>query len=146
MKRTIPLSVGAAMMALLLGGCITQAKEPDLALDKTSVAGAYRVTLVPPDHTPAINQMHSWKLRLQDPSGAPVTGARFVVDGGMPQHGHGLPTQPRITREIEAGTYQLDGMKFSMTGWWELKLGVASELGSDTVTFNMMVNNAVSNR
>ena len=103
------------------------------------------MTLLPPERAPAINQMHSWQLRLQDAKGAPVTGARFLVDGGMPQHGHGLPTRPRVTREIEAGTYQIDGMKFSMTGWWELTLDIDGARGSDTVTFNMMVKNPVPN-
>ena len=139
------MSLGAVMMTSLLVGCITHTKEPDLALDKHSAAGIFHVTLLPPERAPAINQMHSWQLRLQDASGAPVTGARFLVDGGMPQHGHGLPTRPRVTREVEAGTYQIDGMKFSMTGWWELTLDIDGARGSDKVTFNMMVKNPVPN-
>ena len=59
----------------------------------------------------------------------------------MPQHGHGLPTQPRVTRELAEGSYQLDGMKFSMTGWWELKLAITGPLGEDRVTFNTVVGN-----
>ena len=50
-----------------------------------------------------------------------------------------MPTQPRVTRELEDGTYQLDGMKFSMTGWWELKLAIDGPQGSDKVTFNTVV-------
>ncbi|MBS0403079.1 MAG: FixH family protein, partial [Proteobacteria bacterium] len=73
--------------------------------------------------------------------GTPVRGATFRVDGGMPQHGHGLPTQPRVTRELAPGTYALDGMKFSMTGWWELKLAIDGPQGADRVTFNTVVNN-----
>jgi hypothetical protein len=61
------------------------------------------------------------------------------VGGGMPQHGHGLPTKPRITREIESGTYRLDRMKFSMPGWWEIKLDIQAPLGADTITFNTVV-------
>jgi hypothetical protein len=101
----------------------------------------YRVALVPPAQAPAINQMHSWKVKLETPDGAPVQGARFAVGGGMPQHGHGLPTQPRVTRELEGGTYLLDGMKFSMTGWWEIKLDIQGPQGADKVTFNTVVSN-----
>jgi hypothetical protein len=122
-----------------MGGCSTPPKDLDLSLDKPSVGGTYRVALVPPAQAPAINQMHSWKVKLATPDGKPVKGATFAVDGGMPQHGHGLPTQPRVTRELGEGTYQLDGMKFSMTGWWEVKLGIQGPQGADKVTFNTVV-------
>jgi len=127
------------VLAMLVSGCMTQPKDLDLSLDKASAAGVYHVALVPPAQAPAINQMHSWKVKLATPEGTPVHGATFRVDGGMPQHGHGLPTQPRVTREIEAGVYALDGMKFSMTGWWELKLDIDSPQGADKVTFSTVV-------
>jgi hypothetical protein len=37
------------------------------------------------------------------------------------------------------GTYLLEGMKFSMTGWWEIKLAIQSAEGNDKVTFNTVV-------
>jgi hypothetical protein len=131
------------LMAVALAASVVACSTPpdlDLALDKKSAAGTYRVGLVPPPQAPAGNQMHSWKVKLATPEGTPVSGAKFVVDGGMPQHGHGLPTQPRVTRELENGLYQIDGMKFSMTGWWELKLAIQGPQGADKVTFNTMVN------
>jgi hypothetical protein len=136
--RTFPALVA---LCALLTGCMTQPRDLDLSLEKPSAAGVYRVTLVAPPKAPAINQMHSWTVQLHNPAGAPIPGARFAVDGGMPQHGHGLPTQPRVTREVAAGSYQLDGMKFSMTGWWEIKLAIDSPQGADTVTFNTVVHN-----
>ena len=132
----------AALATLALAaGCSTAPPNLDTALQKESSAGIYRVALEPPAAAPAINQMHSWKVRLATPAGAPVQGARMGVDGGMPQHGHGLPTQPRVTRETEAGTYLLEGMKFSMTGWWELELDIHGPQGDDKVTFNTIVAN-----
>lgn len=133
------LAAGAlAALALLSAGCSTPA-DLDLALQKPSAAGMYRVALVPPAQAPAINQMHSWKVKLATPAGAPVHGARFEVGGGMPQHGHGFPTHPRVTRELGDGTYLLEGMKFSMTGWWELTLDIQGPQGADRVTFNTVV-------
>ena len=129
----------AALTVLGLAGCGSPPKDLDVALEKQTAAGVYRVALVPPAQAPAINQMHSWKVKLATPDGTPVHGAKIAVDGGMPQHGHGLPTQPRVTREIADGTYQLDGMKFSMTGWWEVKLDIQGPQGSDKVTFNTVV-------
>ena len=140
--RRIPAMLALAVAALGtlgMGGCSTPPKDLDLALEKRSAAGTYRVALVPPAQAPAINQMHSWKVKLATADGRPVHGARFAVDGGMPQHGHGLPTQPRVTRELADGSYQLDGMKFSMSGWWELKLDIQGPQGADKVTFNTVV-------
>jgi hypothetical protein len=57
----------------------------------------------------------------------------------MPQHGHGLPTQPRVTEELGDGRYRLDGMKFSMTGWWEMKVKIDAAPGKDQVTFNTVL-------
>ena len=74
----------------------------------------------------------------------PVGGVRAVqvvvedpVDGGMPQHGHGLPTQPRVTRTSADGLYEIEGLRFSMGGWWEVKLAIDSPAGKDNVTFNL---------
>ena len=140
MKR-FPGLAAATAMTLLLAGCGTPPTDLDLALDKPSAAGMYRVALVPPAQAPAINQLHSWQVKLAAPDGTPVHGATFAVDGGMPQHGHGLPTKPRVTRELADGTYQLDGMKFSMTGWWVVKLDIQGPQGADKVAFNTVVDN-----
>jgi hypothetical protein len=137
------LAAAAALgFAALASACSTPPADLDLSLDKQTVAGTYRVALQPPAQAPAINQMHAWKVKVAAPDGSPVRAATFKVDGGMPQHGHGLPTQPRVTRELEPGTYLLEGMKFSMTGWWEVKLAIDAARGADKVTFNTVVDNA----
>ena len=76
---------------------------------------------------------------MTSPTGVPISHAHITVDGGMPQHGHGLPTRPQATQELADGTYLLEGLKFSMTGWWEIKLTIQSTEGSDKVTFNTVV-------
>ena len=37
------------------------------------------------------------RVHLVDRDGAPVRDANVTIDGGMPQHGHGLPTKPRVS-------------------------------------------------
>ena len=66
-----------------------------------------------------LNRIHSWRMRVETVDGKPVTGAEIDVDGGMPAHAHGLPTQP-VVREIGDGDYLVEGLKFSMTGHWEM--------------------------
>ena len=97
------------------------------------------MVMQPPSQAPAINQMHSWQVKLASPNGQPITHAHIEVDGGMPQHGHGLPTHPQVTKELADGTYLIEGMKFSMTGWWEIKLSIQTPEGADKVTFNTVV-------
>ena len=120
-------------------GCMSAPPNLDVSLTRPSVDNRYVVTLQPPATPPAINQLHSWQVKLASPAGAAIAHARITVDGGMPQHGHGLPTKPQVTQELPAGTYLIEGMKFSMTGWWEIKLAIDGPAGADRVTFNTVV-------
>lgn len=120
-------------------GCMSPPKDLDLALTRPSVENKYVVTLQPPARQAAINQLHEWRVKLVSPAGVPVPNARIKVDGGMPQHGHGLPTRPQVTQALADGTYVIEGMKFSMTGWWEIKLAIDTAEGADKVTFNAVV-------
>lgn len=134
------LATIAAMAAVAAtAGCMSPPRDLDLALSRPTAEGRYVATLQPPAKPPAINQLHAWHVKLTTASGAPVEQARIRVDGGMPQHGHGLPTQPQVTRTLPGGGYLIEGMKFSMTGWWEIKLAIDGPAGEDRVTFNTVV-------
>lgn len=80
----------------------------------------------------AINRMHSWTLHVSDANGAPVSEAAITIKGGMPQHNHGLATQPTIEPSGE-GDYLLQGLRFHMMGYWELELTITVGSISDTV-------------
>jgi hypothetical protein len=140
-RSLVPCLVPMAALAVLavLAGCAAPPKDLDLSLQHRSAQGRYMVQMEPPASVPALNQIHAWHIRLKTPDGAPVRAARILVDGGMPQHGHGLPTRPQVTREVAEGTYLMEGMKFSMTGWWEIKLAIQAGAGADTAVFNTVV-------
>lgn len=144
MPTTVRIAAAAAAIAATaaLSACAKPPGGLDLARDKASHGGLYRVAVVAPSPAPAVNQLHAWQVRLAGADGRPIQGARFVVAGGMPQHGHGYPTKPRVTRELGDGSYLLEGMKFSMTGWWTLELGIDGERGADKVAFNIVVDPA----
>jgi hypothetical protein len=146
MSHLVRHAAVVSLFALAVSACATPPANLDVSLEKPSVAGRYLVSLVPPPAPPAINQIHSWMVRLKDANGSPVTHATLTVGGGMPQHGHGFPTRPRVTREIESGTYLVEGMKFSMPGWWNIKFDIQSPQGQDKVTFNTVVAPAVARR
>ncbi len=48
------------------------------------------------------------------------------VRADMPEHGHGMPTDPVVTA-LGEGRYCADGMLFQMTGAWEIVVSLDSE-------------------
>ena len=123
-----------------LAGCMLFAKPPadlDYGRTRTSEAGLYRATIRPQGDSIPQGKLHRWTLHLETATGTPVDSANLTVDGGMPQHGHGLPTKPRVTRELGNGDHLVEGMKFNMGGWWVVKFRVAAAAGPDSVVFNL---------
>ena len=130
----------AVFTTTLLTGCMMFAKPPqdlDYARTRTSAAGLYRATIRPQGDSIPKGKLQRWTLHLETAAGAPIDSATISVDGGMPQHGHGLPTKPRVTRELGQGDHLVEGMKFNMGGWWVVKFRVASSAGADSVVFNL---------
>jgi len=125
---------------VLLTGCMHTASAPsnlDYSRTRTSEQGLYRAAIIPEGDSILQGKLQKWTLHLASANGAPVSAASVAIDGGMPQHGHGLPTRPRVTRELGNGDYLVEGMKFNMGGWWVVKFHVASQAGSDSLVFNL---------
>lgn len=133
-------AAAALAVALVAGGCMMFAKPPkdlDYSRTRTSESGLYRATIEPQGDSIPQGKLHRWVLHLETASGVPVDACEITVDGGMPQHGHGLPTKPRVTRDLGHGDHLVDGVKFNMGGWWVVRFRVASTSGTDTVVFNL---------
>lgn len=138
--RRIAASTAAAAAAALLAGCMMFARPPqdlDYSRTRTSEGGHYRATIRPDGDSIPKGRLQRWTLHLETASGAPVDSVRVVVDGGMPQHGHGLPTKPRVTRALGNGDHLVEGLKFNMGGWWVVKFRVAGAAGADSLVFNV---------
>lgn len=142
MSRT--MKIAAALVLVAVGGwmAVKMLTPPpadlDLARDKPSAAGLYRVAIEPELEPVEQGRMHSWIVSVQA-NGAPVTDATLSIDGGMPQHGHGLPTKPQSAGHVGEGRYRIDGVRFNMSGWWVLKLGIEAPAGKDSVEFNIVL-------
>lgn len=95
--------------------------------------GGLRVTYSPLAGPLEINRIHSWVLHVESADGVPIENAKIEVIGGMPEHDHGLPTQPRVTDELGNGDYRLDGVRFHMRGYWEITVTVTTEEDSSVV-------------
>src|SRR5688500_11341707 len=103
---------------------------------RMSSAGLYTATLLPIEPLQR-RKLQAVQVAITDANGAPIEHANITIDGGMPQHGHGLPTRPRVTKQVGDGVYQIEGVRFNMGGWWEFKLSVTTDSGTDLVTFNL---------
>ena len=104
---------------------------------RVSDGGKYRVSIRPPDGRVPMRQMHSWVLHVEGAAGGAVDSATICIDGGMPEHGHGLPTRPAVTEALHNGDYKIDGMKFSMGGWWVVKFTIDAAPGVDSIRFSL---------
>ena len=76
---------------------------------------------------------------MKTPDGKAVAPARVSVSGGMPLHGHGLPSQPQVSEHTEDGKYLVKGLKFNMNGGWELAFDIQSEDQRDKVNFDIKI-------
>jgi hypothetical protein len=139
MRKSLLVSLAAAA-TLLLQGCMLFARAPqnlDYSHTRVSDGGLYRAVIRPDGDSIPRGKLQSWTLHLENAAGNPIDSASIVVDGGMPQHGHGLPTKPRVTTALGNGDHRVEGMKFNMGGWWVVKFRVGAAAGRDSVIFNL---------
>ncbi len=145
MPRFTRRAFAATLLAapLLLGACtmlFRHVPEPPASEfgpgPRPSASGAFTVTLEPSAPL-KVGPLQRVNVRVQSPDGQPVQAATLTIGGGMPQHGHGLPTRPRVTGSAGPGVYVVDGVRFNMGGWWEFKVGVTAGAVRDSVTFNV---------
>ena len=157
MKRSTPrlvrISIWAAGILLVLVAVyftamnimmaqISSEAPSDLDYSNTRVSenGLFRVSYVSSQDIVPVNQMHQWTLHVETADGQPVENATIAVDGDMPEHGHGLPTRPQVTKYLGNGDYLVEGMKFQMGGWWVMDFTITANSHTDAVHFNMKLN------
>jgi hypothetical protein len=141
------------MLALLLAGCssptaplavseqtpgVSRPANMDLSTSQASEQDLFTVSYKSELDPVAINQLHIWTLHVQTADGQAVNGATISIDGGMPAHNHGMPTQPIVT-PLGRGDYRAEGMKFHMPGWWTVTVSIDAAGQQDSATFNLML-------
>jgi len=84
-----------------------------------------------------INKIHRWTLHVADIDGKAISNAQLVIEGGMPEHNHGLPTSPAVTASLGDGDYQVEGMRFHMRGYWEIRVSIDTGTTRDSVTIDL---------
>jgi YtkA-like len=79
-----------------------------------------------------------WIVRLTRRNHQRLAGARVVAHAWMPDD-ESRPTDSTVASYLGGGRYQLDGVRFSQPGWWNLALTVDGRAGVDSVAFNVVL-------
>lgn len=104
----------------------------------------YQVTLELHPNPPAMGELFEVRARLLDRAGEPIEDAKVRLDARMPQHDHGMMTDPIDDPGVcdDAGTcrhpdgvYTTRGFKFHMGGEWTILVSVEGPLGPDNTSF-----------
>jgi hypothetical protein len=142
-RLVIGVSLAVAVVLLAAGFMVWRMNYVPANLDfstaRASEHGLFKVTIKPGIDPIPINQIHTWTLHVETPQGQPVENATIAVNGDMPQHGHGLPTKPEVGPYLGNGDYQVDGMKFQMTGWWVVDFDITAAGQTDRASFNLLL-------
>jgi hypothetical protein len=77
-------------------------------------------------------------VAVAEPSHAFFFGASVVKPAGQ-EFGFGPreSAQPQVQRSLGGGMYDIEGLRFTMGGWWELKLFIETPDASDRVTVHL---------
>ena len=146
LKRVVVMAAGAVILLtlaacghamMMFGRGAQKPAASEFGLGPRTSAQARYVATLQPQQPLRVRRMQTVQVTIADAAGNPVDNAAIAVDGGMPEHGHGLPTRPRVTKSLGQGGYEIEGVRFNMGGWWELKLAINGPAGTDTVTFNI---------
>lgn len=122
---------------------ITPTPGLDFSTTRLSDNGWFRVSYASSENIVPVNQMHQWTLHVETEDGELVENATIMVDGDLPEHGHGLPTRPQVTEYLGNGDYLVEGLKFQMGGWWVMDFTITANSHTDAVHFNMKLNQDV---
>jgi len=128
-----------ALLLLLCPAVATYGQEADVKEFWPTRSGYYRVSYTSDLSPVTINRIHHWIFHVDDSTGKPVENANVSITGGMPEHNHGLPTNPQMTESRGGGDYVLEGMRFHMSGYWELTVTVEADGRRDTVVIPLTI-------
>ena len=129
------------LVIVILGAVTSTSIRADISTGKSLITdkSLYRISISPQIDPIPIARLHSWVIHVETVDGSVFTPRQLVLTGGMPGHGHGLPSKPQVTKSLGNGDYLIGGMEFNMSGVWQLLVGVTGPDGPDQVTFEISI-------
>ena len=100
-------------------------------LGGTSKSGKYAAKLR--FIVPQVGEMFGIDALANLADGSPLPGdAKVAVDATMPEHRHGMMTDPE-TKQVNPAKWRAEGMKLHMHGNWMLHVKITTAQGTDEV-------------
>ena len=108
-------------------------------MSQASKSNHYKIDLQC-DHPPTLSGFQQCNLTLTD-NVKKLSDVNIIIEGGMPEHHHGLPTAPKVSWNKQNKLYNINGLKFSMPGVWQLTFLIdkTENLPRDIVTINFEI-------
>lgn len=128
----------ALFTAFILTGCAAESATIQWQASQVSENGLYRAQM-DCDTMPETGPFQNCTVSFTDAEGSTITPETLLIDGGMPLHGHGLPTSPVLTPLNKAGTYRIDGLKYNMSGAWLLGFKIKAAKGEGKIIFDFVI-------
>ena len=116
---------------------LNQYSDKDNAVSLLSEGKKYKVSLYSKSFPFQTGKIFNLILNLSTPDGKPLDNIKIYVHGGMPQHQHGFPTNPKVTKSLGNGDYLVEGVKFSMPGDWEIRFNIKEATKRDRAIFHI---------
>jgi hypothetical protein len=95
------------------------------------------IGLAPVSGPPRVGVTADWTITVANAQGVPSKDCQVEFDGTMPEHGHGLPTAPRVVPSAEPGRYRVEGVRFSMAGYWQLDVAAKCDSSLARARFDL---------
>lgn len=138
-KNTLLLTcILVALTACKAEKTATTSTTPAWELTQATENGLFKVNLMC-RHMPSVGPFQDCQIELQDRQGQAITEAKISIEGGMPIHGHGLPTAPVVSPLDGQGHYRIDGLQYNMPGPWLLGFLIKTTAGQDKVVFSFEI-------
>lgn len=122
---------------------------PAWGAPKATQSGKYLVGLELVPATPPAGELFKVRATLTEKDGTPIDDGSVKLDARMPQHNHGMMTDPLDDPGIcpegalpaagdckhPGGLYEASGFKFHMGGEWTITVDVVGPRGPDSTSF-----------
>lgn len=102
----------------------TSAARSANTLEALSNGGKYFVRITPRPWPIPLNELFELEVSAAAANQRDValTAIELRVDAAMPEHQHGMATEPKLRRS--GNSFVVEGLQFHMSGWWELYVDI----------------------